>query len=140
MLQSKTSFLVHIKSSAMKAERTSSKKHRINFFSDLEDKKYRISREFKKLDDDKKLDTGPYQPIDKKPFDDSFKNLDVDDIGKYSRMTSTPFSSLRKKIEEKNLIHEAIRFKIDEIILINEKRLKEYKIFDIERKVDSLII
>jgi len=121
---------------------SSKQQHRIHFFSNPEDKKSHNHKEFKKLEEDKRLKTKLYHLKEKKPFDESFKDsdVDVDYTDNYSRMTSDVLSSLSKKIEDSGLLHETIRSEIDLLPDMNEEHLSIFRISDIEKEVDRLFI
>jgi len=142
ILQSKTSSLNHTNSLAARAGRSSSKQHRIHFFSNLEDTKQHTYKELKKGDEDKKWKTKLQYRGGEEPDDESVKTstIDVDALGKYSRMTPTPLSPPYKNIDDENLLHEKIQSKIDLLLDVHEKQLSSTRISDIERYVDRLFI
>lgn len=113
----------------------------VHYFSNSKDKKQVINKDFKKLDENKNFKSKLYRFEENKLFDESFKTLDIDTDynDRYSRIASNPVSSLSKKIEDKDLLHDNILSKIDLILGTYEEHLRKADISNIESEVDRLL-
>jgi len=135
ILQSKSSSLSHNKRLIFNARS-------IHFFSNPVDKKQHLYKDFKKLDENKKLKTKIYSFEEILPLNESFKTLKIgtDNYDSYSRMNPNPVSLLIKKIDDIDLLHDNILSKIDPILDAYDEGLSNVGISDIEREVDRLLI